>query len=875
MLKILRLQEGWLTVGLLALLLFSVTLSIQQAQWSDGLSILTPITIVGLATGIILAKARGVPRFLLDLVGLEVGVVTILLSVASVMHDPRLLTVQDRVQDLLGRTVAWIGIAMRQEMSDDLIVFILSLAVVSWVLAYSSAYFVFRSRQLWWALVPNGVALLINLSYSQYNLNGFIVVFMLSALLLMVRFNLLLKEERWQRERVNYSPTLTWAFLWAGGATALLLAGGMWYVPATAVNSTLNKMWESVNQPWVDFQNSMSRLWAQVPGNQSIGGYSSFNKSFTMGGALNLSDSVALVVKSNERHYWRAATYDQYTGIGWRNTAAETFNVQGLSPRLALEADQQLRSSDAARQEVTYTVQVVNPKLDMLFASQRTVRLTLPSRLDVSWRDLNDVYNIDLLYPPGGPPQLKSVPLELLDLVGALHVAEYEMRQSAIQNPELNTQNSSDPQLLLSLTSQFGKINNDIDDLSKRGITAVYDLSPGPNYSIDLRASGQVPVYDDITALHADGTVPRGQQYSVISMVSKATADEIRSAGTDYEDWVRQRYLSIPATVPQSVRDLAVKVLTDAGATTPYDMAKALESYLRKNYQYNINIPQPPAGIDRVEWFLFQGKEGYCEYYASAMIVMLRSLGVPSRMATGYAPGTYDSKSQSYIVRESAAHAWPEVYFPGYGWEEFEPTPSQAVIAHDINGTTMGVDPSPVPSPSVSGSPKDTDLPSSAHPEDGGKAVPIPGHFTLNVGPWTLDFGLWTPGFWAALILVALAVVAALLWLRIIPWRKSREPATAGRYYARMLLWSRLLRAAPSVHQTPYEYSEALAREFPGTSLFTRAIVRAYVRERFSRDGLGLSERVSVRRAWDSLRARMWRRVPGRQLGRIAPKRRA
>src|SRR5947208_16977946 len=104
MIRFLRLQEGWLTVGLLAMLLFSVTLSIQQAQWADGLSILTPITIIGLAAGIILAKVRNVPRFLLDLVGLLIGISTILILVSSIMRDPNLVTSQNRLHALPPRT---------------------------------------------------------------------------------------------------------------------------------------------------------------------------------------------------------------------------------------------------------------------------------------------------------------------------------------------------------------------------------------------------------------------------------------------------------------------------------------------------------------------------------------------------------------------------------------------------------------------------------------------------------------------------------------------------------------------------------------------------------------------------------------------------
>src|SRR5438094_5046834 len=106
--RFLRLQEGWITVGLLALLLFSVTLSIQHAEWADGLVILTPVTIVGMLSGILLAKIRGVPRILLDLLGLEIGVLTVLLATASVMTDSsRLLTIQDRLQELLMRTSVW------------------------------------------------------------------------------------------------------------------------------------------------------------------------------------------------------------------------------------------------------------------------------------------------------------------------------------------------------------------------------------------------------------------------------------------------------------------------------------------------------------------------------------------------------------------------------------------------------------------------------------------------------------------------------------------------------------------------------------------------------------------------------------------------
>lgn len=849
-----------MTVGLLALLLFSVTLSIQQAQWSDGLSILTPITLIGLVTGIATAKVRGVPRFLLDLLGLEIGLVTVLVAVASVMRDPALLTLQDKVQDLMGRTANWVNVAIRQDVSDDVVVFVLSLAVVAWVLAYSSAYFVFRSRQLWWALVPNVVALLINLSYSPTNLNGYIVVFMFSALLLMIRFNLLLKEERWQRERVAYSPRLTWAFLWAGSAVSVVLALAMWYVPASAANSTLNGMWERVNQPWTDLQNTMGKLWSTVPGTQGGGGYASFNSKFTMGGSVNLSNAVALRVKAKERLYWRAITWDQYDGSGWADTAADTFSNKKISSFLSLDANQQLMSEDTARTEVSYTVQMVSPKPDVLFTSARPVKLDVPSRLELSWRKLDEVYSVDSFYAASNPADIQTVPLELRALIGALREAQRELQQAAPPS-------DGDVWTRLYATTKGADIQQQLSDLSKRGIQVQLDISPGPDYAINVRATGEVPVYDDITAVYSTERNQRDAQYSGVSMVSRATNEQLRVAGTDYPDWVKARYLKLPVTISQALRDLTLQVVQDAGATNPLDQSRALEKYLRENFQYSTQLPNPPIGRDRLDWFLFDIKKGYCEYYAGAMVIMLRTLGVPVRMAGGYAPGTYDSATQTYIVKESSAHTWPEVYFPGYGWVPFEPTPSQPIISREVGQTPEPeVSPTAAITPGATASPS---LPKSNGVNDPGQKLPDP----ANGNSGFLGIG-GAGGNFALLGLILLAALAVLL-----VFARTRKPKSQASdvYYGRMISWARLLRLGPSAHQTPYEFSEALGRELPGTGLFARTIARAYVRDRYSKahSKSAVTDQIAVSRAWGSLRGYLWRSLPRMQVRRVkVPRRR-
>ncbi len=119
-----------------------------------------------------------------------------------------------------------------------------------------------------------------------------------------------------------------------------------------------------------------------------------------------------------------------------------------------------------------------------------------------------------------------------------------------------------------------------------------------------------------------------------------------------------------------------------AGALTPFDQAVALEQFLR-TFPYNDQIPAPPAGVNAVNYFLFDVKQGYCDYYASSFAMMARSLGIPARVSAGYAQGEYTTEIDAYRVREYNGHSWPEVFFPGYGWVEFEPTASEIEIVRE------------------------------------------------------------------------------------------------------------------------------------------------------------------------------------------------
>jgi len=161
-------------------------------------------------------------------------------------------------------------------------------------------------------------------------------------------------------------------------------------------------------------------------------------------------------------------------------------------------------------------------------------------------------------------------------------------------------------------------------------------------------------------------------RYEGISLVPMSRPQKARFAGTDYPDNLRNLYLRLPSSLDPRIPDLARKITV--AAHNPFDKAVIMEYFLRNNFAYTLTLTGKP-GKDPLAHFLFDTRAGHCEYFASAMAVMLRTLGIPSREVNGFLPGEYNDVAGDYIVRASDAHSWVEAYFPGSGWIPFDPTP--------------------------------------------------------------------------------------------------------------------------------------------------------------------------------------------------------
>lgn len=329
-----------------------------------------------------------------------------------------------------------------------------------------------------------------------------------------------------------------------------------------------------------------------------------------------------------------------------------------------------------------------------------------------------------------------------------------------------------------------------------------------------------MPEAVEFSMVRARETLDVGDVYTIVSNATAVTEKAMRSAGTDYPLEIVDRYVQLPEGFSPRVAELAHSLTLSA--TTPYDAARAIEAYLR-TIPYNDLIAAPANDVDPLEYFLFDIREGYCDYYASSMAMMLRVLGIPARTASGYAEGLFDEETMRYYVTERDAHTWVEVFFPGLGWVEFEPTAGE----------------SPLNRPS--GEESDALPANSQQPQN------LPTPFRENsLDPQTFDEGeLLTDDaqqggslpWWAWMIALPLLLVAGI-------WMIRRTGMGAGPtafapdlpliLFERLQRWATRLGLAPEASQTPLEQARRWGKALPEGKQSILQITNSYVRYRFA-----------------------------------------
>jgi hypothetical protein len=385
-------------------------------------------------------------------------------------------------------------------------------------------------------------------------------------------------------------------------------------------------------------------------------------------------------------------------------------------------------------------------------------------------------------------------------------------------------------------------------------------LAPEP---VSASIAGQQVRFDPETSalVYPNGTF-KGFSYSAVSLAVVPTPAELRSVPSlevpDNPNWTH--YVQLPDSIPPQIGQIASKIVSDAQATTPYDQIVAIQDYLQ-DFTYDVHV-RAPTGVNDLLYFLTKSHRGYCEQFAGAMAVMLRSLGFPARVAVGFTPGTYQSGSKTYSITTQNAHSWVEVEFPGYGWLAFEPTPTRSnpiASPYDAPVVTGGLagcagriirgrcEGGPGAVGSTPGLPGRLQGPAQKllHPDLGGPLVTTPSTRSQKPEPFAdkaRRYGLWLGAALLLLLLIAIPPVKALR--RRMGLRRGHRGAGARVSAAYQVLCDEAadVGLGRRPYETPSEYQRRLAAFAPECAPALERLTDLTIRATYALNGIGPPE---------------------------------
>jgi hypothetical protein len=742
MLERLKLEEGWLTLFLVWVMVTLTGIALFHSDVISGLEVLTMVATGGVLAGFVLAKSR-FSEGTAHLFSLVYGLALLTYALGGLL--PEHLTWSERIIDLLSRQADWMGKAFGQGTSRDGLVFVMHTAAVFWLLGYTASWYTFRKPRVWRVVIPSGLVLLsvVYYYYGPRPLAAYLGLYMVIALLYVARTYVVSVERGWRSDAVRYEESIHHRFVRSGFVVASLALALAWFLPAMPANAAVNDALygTGVNNSWRKFQDNWTRLFSSL---RSYGPAANdpFLDSLALGGPRNVANTLVMDVHVAEQlpyAYWYASALATYQDGRWSAPATER--------KTHFPDDEPLD---------------LPPNL-----SRKLINQTIANYLP----------NSTTLY---GLPDLVS----------------------------------SDRQMTV-------------------------------NYSVD--ENDQIL----IASLQSRHTLRQGDIYRVQSRYSTADAASLRVTSTNYPDWVVDTYLQVPDTITPETIALAQRIA--GGHNNAYDKAIALRDYLRQNMAYNDQIAAPPPGVEPIHYFLFEGREGYCTYYASAMVIMLRSQGVPARMAIGYTSGDYDEESSFYRVRASNAHTWVEAYFPSFGWIHFEPTASLPVFERPEGDPD---DPA-FASPSFPGGERD-DLPLPDFMDELELAAMEGREDRPDIGIGDLgedEAALMAAGratLWqilGAVLVVGVAGVVMFAANRM----NSQVESSVEKSYGRLESWARWLGIWFEPVHTPYERADLLSAAVPEGKTPIHNLTSHFVLQRFGRRRAG-EDGFEPRKEWQVLR---------------------
>ncbi|MCY3559462.1 MAG: transglutaminaseTgpA domain-containing protein [Chloroflexi bacterium] len=877
-----RALEATITFGILILVALSTANSIYIANWVEDMPDLRVTATAGVLLALVLGRARRIRMIGAMLIGFVVGGLIVMAQITQLETLGGQPLFWDRFTDFGFRFQDWFNQAFSSGLTTDNLPFVFFTDVFVFIASFLGAYAVARWRNPWVAMILLGALLAVNVSYlsdRQWNLSyGF---FLTGAMLLLMRASLLRRMDRWRSQGSAYPDWISLSFLGATMLAVVLLLTLSRVIPRPDESQALEDAWAAIAEPFEGLNDDFRRLFSGIDSRRGVPVHS-FDDFLVMQGDIDPGDAIIMRAAATEPGLLRGAVYDEYTGRGWRQSPSTSRTVRELEPISGTEPTDDTSIANEAtvvtsdyldRRPVAAQISVERSPA-VLFSFGAPVLANKDTRVDT-------LASVDFEVDFSDAARFAGTDLEpALDAIA-------DRIAAGNADPDDDIDAPSADEVATYVPVQYSLIDVDVDSTSGLPVGLMLRSNPEETDVLSLR-----PLQRRVRA---------GFTYQITGTVSGANEQALATAGDDYPLWVTETFLQLPEYEEEERANLDRLLSTIAGSFAlapdpersdggynPYSISAAVETYLRSApavdedgrivrdddgepvplYPLTTEIELPPAKSDAVYWFLFENLEdglpigGYYDYHASSMVVLLRVAGVPARIATGFvlSANNYDDRTQNYIVRGHDSYAWVEVYFPNYGWVDFDPTPSTsadetlASIAGGAAGarriaaqrlTTPRFD----LRPGTGGDPlSDLDLTEILQYLADGT---IPGEDALlaqGASRW----------YWLGPTIAASILFAVLLLLRIGWWLSLRGLEPTARLWvsaSRLARWIGV-RADPST--TPQEHARAIDNRL-GLGDLALDLADRYTATRFGRKSLSDEQEAETIDNWKRLRSSMIR----------------
>lgn len=804
-------MEGWFllllgafSVGLLGAVVGAYSVDTDPAA-------LAALATAGYLIGYVLARTL-IPDLVAHGLSFLIGVLGSLVAidpgtVARQLRAGEWRPVLDRYEALLRGFVA--SLRSGSQFETEIAVFAIGLTI--WLVGYTASWMLFRRDWVFWSIALPGAILLVTLALERDRPSWPALLYLGLALAIAAAHTTISRSAFWRSRAIAQPAAFGRRSILLGSLIAAVAVGVGLYYSFDLDDRFQERAIHSGDQlaTWISDRFDQSNSGPTGP-QPVTGNYGSFSDQFKVGDGVPSGDIPIVVVQANEEEYLAARRLNEYDGSGWKSATSGSEDLSNPPPRIAFQSDQPMnipREQLQHRSQDEATVVLLQPTDRLLFTIDQHYMASIPTLVRVGWESIDETLVVDAV-------GIGDVPVDLRELIVLLQSAEFE-QPGATDAPRFASPQDQ---------AEFERIQGRLF----QSYPVSTELLWGEDGSVQVHLQGRLPMYSDVEAVFASDD-PGGQAYSVIGLMPRIGPTELGAAGTDYPPFIVDAYLGLPDTVTQQTAELANQIVAQAGATTPYDQAVAIQNYLRSNFTYQIDAGGAPDGRDIVDYFLFESKVGRCDHYSSSMAVMLRTLGVPTRIVTGLAPVAYDNDMNGYVYRGRNAHAWVEVYFPGYGWIPFEPTPTQQSIDISPSETEITTTPEPTPAPE----------PTVALAGTAQSDAPTPTPTTIPAPAATDTDAASNTGGGVSLWLAGLAVgITALLSAGgLFFWRRRNAfsglpPARAN--FGRLQRLGGFLGVSPSPELTPKEYAARFGSARPQSAGGAMRVADAFTQEQYA-----------------------------------------